>query len=253
MDRLQRIVTIRETLSSGDASLGSWLQIPHPEIAEILGDAGYDWVAIDLEHGSISIESIPSLCRALELGRTLPLARVASHQIEECRRALDAGVGGVIVPGVEKRSVLENIRDACCWPPAGIRGVGFSRANLYGKYFQEYSEEAQAPLLVAQIESSTAVDNLAEIASVEGLDAVFVGPYDLSASLGYPGDFDHPLFLQAIEQILGICVKAQIPAGIHIIEPDEEKLRAALDQGYRFIAYSIDSVMLRLSARFPSL
>ena len=151
MNRLEKINSIRHALKADQSSIGSWMQIPHPSVAEIMGQAGYDWVAIDLEHGSIGAHQLPDLFRALELGGTLPLVRLAHGEPKDCKLALDAGAGGVIVPMVESAGQLERVRDACRWPPAGTRGVGFSRANLFGKHFDRYAEEAQAPLLVAMM------------------------------------------------------------------------------------------------------
>ena len=101
MNKLNSIQNLREILKSGGSSLGSWMQIPNGSVAEIMGQAGYDWVAIDLEHGSISIDQLPDLFRALELGDTLPLVRLAQGNIKDCKQALDAGAGGIIVPMVE--------------------------------------------------------------------------------------------------------------------------------------------------------
>ena len=139
MNRLQGIEEIRQKLSSGTYSLGSWMQIPNSSIAEIMGQSGYDWVAVDLEHGSISVNQLPDIFRALELGNTLPLVRLAEAQAKDCKQALDAGASGVIVPMVENSKQLEFIRDYCRWPPSGKRGVGFSRANLFGKFFIDYN------------------------------------------------------------------------------------------------------------------
>ena len=152
IDRLKKIQEIRESLREGRPTVGTWMQIPHPSVAEILGQAGYDWVAVDMEHGTVSASQLPDLFRALELGGTLPLVRLAQGHPKDCKRALDAGAGGVIVPMVESAQQLREVRDACKWPPAGTRGVGFSRANLFGKHFSVYQEEAQQPLLVAMIE-----------------------------------------------------------------------------------------------------
>jgi 2-dehydro-3-deoxyglucarate aldolase len=140
MDRIARVREMRAKLRAGQPSVGSWMQIPHASIAEILGDAGYDWVAADLEQGAITLADLPDLFRALELGGTLPLVRLAKGDVTDCKHALDAGAGGVIVPMIESAEQLIAVRDACRWPPAGRRGVGFSRANLFGKYFQEYRE-----------------------------------------------------------------------------------------------------------------
>lgn len=248
MNRLNAIQAIRAKLHNGGHSVGSWMQIPHSSVAEIMGQAGYDWVAVDMEHGAIAVHQLPDLFRALELGNTLPLARIAHGQPKDCKQALDAGAGGVIAPMIESAEQLIAVRDACRWPPSGTRGVGFSRANLFGKHFEEYREEAQAPLLVAMIEHHCAVEKLDSILSVDGLDAILVGPYDLSASMGLTAQFDHPKFCETMNKITTLAVENKIPAGIHVVAPSQEELRVRLAEGFRFVAYSIDAVMLQSAA-----
>lgn len=252
MNRAAAIHQIRQRLRDGGHSIGSWIQIPHGSVAEIMGQAGYDWVAVDLEHGSISVQQLPDLFRALEMGGTLPLARLAQGQPKDCKQALDAGAGGVIVPAVESAAHLEEIRNACRWPPAGTRGVGFSRANLFGKHFENYAKEAQAPLLVAMIEHIRAIEHLEAIVRVPGLDALFIGPYDLSASMGLTAQFEHRDFQAALERIKNLAAKSQIACGVHVVAPSPEELRQRLDQGYRFVAYSIDAVFLNHGASRPA-
>ena len=244
MNRLTAIRDIRDRLRNGGHSVGSWMQLPHASVAEIMGQAGYDWVAVDMEHGAVSVHQLPDLFRALELGDTLPLVRLAKGDAKECKQVLDAGAGGVIVPMVESAEQLEQVRAACCWPPAGTRGVGFSRANLFGKNFEAYSKEAQAPLLVAMIENFNAIDQLDKILRVAGLDAIFIGPYDLSASMGITGQFEQPKFIAALERIRAIAKTHEIPCGMHVVKPSKEELNQRIAEGYRFIAYSIDAVML---------
>jgi 2-dehydro-3-deoxyglucarate aldolase len=227
------------------------MQIPHPSVAEIIGAAGYDWVALDAEHGAMSVAQLPDLCRALELGGTLPLVRLAQGHAKDCKEALDAGAGGVIVPMIDTAEQLVRVRDACRWPPAGTRGVGFSRANLFGKRFDAYVREAQAPLLVAMIEHKTAVGALSEIAAVEGLDAILVGPYDLTASLGLTGDFAHPEFGATMARILAVARQARVACGLHIVTPSPEELNRRKAEGWNFLAYGIDSVILNLGAARP--
>jgi 2-dehydro-3-deoxyglucarate aldolase len=253
MNRLEKILEIRRTLISNQPTIGSWIQIPHPSVAEIMGQAGYDWVAVDLEHGAIAVHQLPDLFRALELGGTLPLARLAQGTVKDCKQALDAGAGGVIVPMVETAAQLLEVRNACRWPPAGTRGVGFSRANLFGKHFDAYRAEAQAPLLIAMIEHIRAVNCLEEILAVEGLDAILIGPYDLSASMNLAAKFDAPEFLSATEKIRDVCSHYQIPCGVHQVKPDKEALMLRVAEGYRFIAYSLDSVFLNASVSAPRL
>ncbi|MDB9976182.1 aldolase/citrate lyase family protein [Candidatus Thioglobus sp.] len=248
MNKLQKILEIRESLSKGSPSIGSWMQIPNGSIAEIMGNSGYDWVAVDLEHGAISVNQLPDIFRALELGNTLPLVRLPDSSEKECKQALDAGAGGVIIPMVESAQQLSLARDACRWPPSGRRGVAFSRANLFGENFNSYNEEAQKPLLIAMIESVQAINNLNEILMVEGLDAIFIGPYDLSASMGLTGQFDNKKFQASIKDIKLKSDKANIPSGLHVVEPFRKKLDEALSDGFQFVAFSIDAVFLRESA-----
>lgn len=253
MNRLTTIQGIRNRLHNGGRSIGSWIQIPHASVAEIMGQAGYDWVAVDMEHGSVSAHQLPDLFRALELGGTLPLVRLAQGQVKDCKQALDAGAGGVIVPMVETAAQLVAVRDACRWPPAGTRGVAFSRANLFGKHFESYREEAQAPLLVAMIEHFRAVDDLDAILRVEGLDALLIGPYDLSASMGLTAQFEQPDFQAAMARTLSLATQHQIPCGVHVVPPSRELLAQRIKEGYRFLAYSLDSVMLNHAAARPEL
>lgn len=252
MNRFKKIQQIRKKLGEGNTSIGSWMQIPNSSVAEIMGQSGYDWVAADMEHGSIGIHQLPDLFRALELGGTLPLARIAQGEIKDCKQVLDAGAGGVIVPMVENADQLSKVRDACRWPDAGTRGVGFSRANLFGKHFDAYYEEAQAPILVAMIEHYQAIDNLEEILAVEGLDAVFIGPYDLSASMGITAQFESSEFVAVMEKILTQCSKHHISCGLHVVKPDADTLKLRIEEGYNFIAYSIDAVFLIESACCPT-
>lgn len=253
MDRKARTQGIRARLRSGGVTIGSWMQIPHPSVAEIMGQAGYDWIALDLEHGAIGVQQMPDLCRALELGGTLPLARIAQGQAKDCKLALDAGAGGIIVPMIETAEQLAAVRDFCRWPPAGRRGVGFSRANLFGKHFEAYREEAQAPLLVAMIEHIRAVENLEAILAVEGLDALLIGPYDLSASMGLTAQFGAPAFVAALERVRTLSQRGGVACGIHVVAADPTALQERAREGYRFIAYSIDAVFLVSGANCPAI
>lgn len=253
MNRRITIQQLRDRLRNGGYSIGSWMQIPHASVAEIMGQAGYDWVAVDMEHGTVAVHQLPDLFRALELGGTLPLVRLAQDHPKDCKQALDAGAGGVIVPMVESAEQLIAVSDACRWPPAGTRGVGFSRANLFGKHFDAYQEEAQAPLLVAMIEHERAIDNLESILRVEGLDALLIGPYDLSASMGLTAQFEHEVFQAVLERIRTQADKARIPRGVHVVASSPAELRQRLQEGYRFLAYSIDAVILNHGASKPEI
>ena len=253
MDRKQKITEVRHKLANNVPSVGSWMQLADASVAEILGQAGYDWVAVDMEHGSVGHSQLPDIFRALELGGTLPLVRLAEGTPKDCKQALDAGSGGVIVPMVESAVQLIAVRDSCRWPPSGARGVGFSRANLFGKHFETYRLEAQAPLLVAMIENFHAVANLESILAVSGLDAILIGPYDLSASMGITGQFDDPSFLAMMNKIHHLCATSCISSGIHVVAPDQKVLEQRIIEGYRFLAFSIDTVFFNSSCQMPKL
>jgi 2-dehydro-3-deoxyglucarate aldolase len=179
----------------------------------------------------------------------LPLARLAEGHPKDCKQALDAGAAGVIVPMIESAAQLISVRDTCRWPPAGVRGVGFSRANLFGKDFDAYVKEAQEPLLVAMIEHARAIDDLEKILQVEGLDAILIGPYDLSASMGMTAQFDHPDFISAVDRIGAQAKEHKVACGVHVVEPLLEDLKKRIEEGYRFLAYSIDAMFLLKSSR----
>jgi 2-dehydro-3-deoxyglucarate aldolase len=154
---------------------------------------------------------------------------------------------------IESAEQLQEVRNSSYWPPSGNRGVGFSRANLFGKYFEEYSQEAQSPLIIAMIENIKAVNNLEEIVKVEGLDSLLIGPYDLSASMGLTADFEHPDFILALKKILSVSKASNIPCGIHVVNPSVDDLSNRISQGYKFIAYSLDAAFLNSSVSRPSL
>jgi len=248
-----KVLEIRKKLKNGKVSLGTWQQIPNASISEILGNARYDWVAVDMEHGSISVDQLPNMIRAIELGNSLPLVRVAQSVQKDCRQALDAGAKGLILPMIESGEQLNKIMDFCCLPPMGKRGIGYSRANLFGKYFNNYINQDNDPLIIAQIESINAVNNLNDIINNERLDSIMIGPYDLSASLGITGDFNNSKFSDIIKHIINLSLESNMPLGDHIVNPDIQKLNERIKQGFQFIAYGTDAVFLYTAAKTPNI
>lgn len=244
-DKESLIAELRSTLKSGGSTVGTWMQIQSPSVAEILAQNGYDWVTVDMEHGGFSPHQLADIFRAIELRDCLPLARIAEPNFTYCKQALDAGAAGVIIPMITSARQLAELVKSCKWPPAGNRGVGFSRANLFGKYFEEYKVQAQNPLIVGMIENQSAVNEIEEILSIEGLDAILIGPYDLSASLGCVGDFQSEKFINCLNKIRHFCGLSNTALGIHIVEPSLEQLKARVSEGYQFIAYGIDALFLQ--------
>jgi len=249
MNKLKLVKAIRKKLSTNKQSIGSWIQLPNSSLAEIIGQMGFEWVAVDMEHGAISVSQLPDIFRALELGNTLPFARLAQGEEKDCKQALDAGAAGLIIPMVDNADKLKKIINFCKWPPSGQRGVAFSRANVFGHKFDSYKIEAQAPIIVAMIEDIVAVENLESILSVKGLDAILIGPYDLSASMGIVGKFSDPKFKKITQLILKQSKKYKVSSGIHIVEPTRLDINNIKKQGYQFIACAMDTIMIRNSSK----
>ena len=256
MDKLIKTKVIRTKLSSGQVTMGTWQQIGSPEIAECLGRSGYDWVTIDLEHGCISPHMLPNIFRALELGNTLPLARITLPDPMQAKQVMEAGAGGVIIPDVRNKKQLEDVKAATRWSPAGTRGCGYNRANCYGKDFYEYKDGlSQTPLIIPMIEHIDAIEDIEDILSVE-VDAVMIGPYDLSSSLGITGEFDNPKYKNALNKFISHCSNNNISTGYHIVgsehtkEPYTELQERILD-GYRFIVYSGDINFINKHCKNP--
>jgi 2-dehydro-3-deoxyglucarate aldolase len=245
-----KLTSLREKLSSHKPSIGSWVQLPCPITTELIASAGYDWIAVDLEHGAINLSDIDNLVRCIDIAETISLVRLPDHSIAVAKKCMDAGFYGVIVPNIRNKYELRDIAQNLSWPPAGTRGVGFCMANTFGAYFDTYKVFSQRPFLVPMIESEEGVDNLLEILSLRP-DAVLVGPYDLSASLGIVGQFDHPRYTSAIHHIFSQCSASSIPFGLHQVSPDVDALHRLIDSGCLFIPYSIDTVFFSSSTRNP--
>ncbi|AGF78971.1 2,4-dihydroxyhept-2-ene-1,7-dioic acid aldolase [Desulfocapsa sulfexigens DSM 10523] len=243
-------ITLKSKLQSGQLTLGSWITLGHPAIAEIFAGAGYDWLVVDLEHSTISMEQAGELIRIIDLAGVAPLVRLTSNEPNQIKRIMDAGAHGIVVPMVNSPEDAVKAVAATRYAPLGIRGVGLARAQKYGAGFQDYLEwQKDGPVVIVQIEHKLALDVLDSILSVKGVDGFIIGPYDLSCSMGIPGEFEQPEFLDAMDFIKNTGERLKCPGGIHIVEPDQERLRQAIGDGYRFIAYSVDIRMLDVSAR----
>ena len=234
-------------------SIGTWLSLPNESVAEIFAKAGYDWVVIDLEHSSININQAEQLIRVIDLAGSKPFVRLSGHSSSQIKRVLDAGAKGILAPMVETKAQIDSIISACHYPPRGNRGMGLARAQGYGEanakseYILTNSKNIE---IYAQIESVAGIANLDSILSQE-IDGYFIGPYDLSASLGNPGVFDSDAFINAEEEILRASKQHQVKAGYHLVEPNPEQIPLLVNKGYDMIAFSVDIRMLDLSARLP--
>jgi 2-dehydro-3-deoxyglucarate aldolase len=243
---------IKNKMRRGEPSIGSWMSMAHPSIAEILAMAGYDWVVIETEHTAIDVSEVLRLIIAIEQRGAVPLVRLAWNDPIQAKAVLDSGAAGVLVPMVNTKEEAELAVKMTKYPPLGYRGVGLARAQGYGEDFDAYVKDANSDgLLIVQIEHKDAVANIEEILSVPGIDGTFIGPYDLSMSLGIPGQIRHPDVVAAKRKVLDATLAHGLIAGVHFVQPSTaaEDCRQAVAEGYRFIALGTDILFLGDSAR----
>lgn len=235
---------------SGKLTVGSWITIGNAEVAEIMCQAGYDWLTIDMEHSAITVSKAQELIRIIDLCGVVPLVRVGVNDHTVIKRVMDAGSHGVIVPMVNTHEDAEKCVGAVKYPPKGYRGVGLARAQKYGFGFADYKKwNDSESLVIVQVEHIQSVENLEAILEVEGVDGFIVGPYDLSASLGVPGEFDHPQVVEALERINTVAAKYDALRGFHVVAPDMNLFQKKLAEGFNFLAYSLDSMILGTTCR----
>jgi 2-keto-3-deoxy-L-rhamnonate aldolase RhmA len=241
---------VKKALLQGHISIGTWIQFGHPGIAEVLANAGFDWIAADMEHSDIGIQEFTGLCRSIYGRGPVPLARVRENDVLAIRQTLDMGALGVIVPLVNTSDDARRAVAAAKYPPAGIRGFAFHRNNDYGAGFDDYVREANDDVLViVMVETKEAVENIDSILGVEGVDGIFIGPYDMSGSYGMPGKTDDPLIKAAFQKCVGACRKAGKAAGLHVVGVSEPAIHEAIESGFTFLGLGMDNVFLDTAAR----
>lgn len=238
---------VKAKLRSGEVSVGSWLACGHSLTAEIMAHIGFDWLVIDTEHGAIDIGTTQSMLQAISTTKTVPMVRVAWNDIVMIKRPLDCGAYGVVIPMVSTMQEAVKAVQFCKYPPVGIRGIGGARRKLYGgpDYFSHANEEIA---VIVQIETAEGVKNIDDILSVEGIDAFFIGPNDLSASLGLTPQLDnrHPRFVEAAKALLAAGTRHGVAGGIHCGTP--EAVNEVTEWGFQFIAISSELGFLAQAA-----
>ncbi len=236
---------LKQKIMNKELTIGSWLQIPSTVSAEIMAKSGFDWLVVDMEHSAIDIDQTFHLIQTIDLAGCVPLVRLSENNATLIKRVMDAGSHGIIVPNVNSVEDAQKAVEAAKYPPEGKRGVGLFRAQGYGFDFEKYVDwQKNNSIVIVQIEHIDAVNNLTSILAVKGVDGFIVGPYDLSASMGIPGKFEHPDFKQAFEKILKTAKQINALMGTHVVMPDVAEAKKRIEQGYRFIAFSIDTLFL---------
>ncbi len=240
--------SFKRALADGQMQIGLFLGMANAYAAEIVATAGFDWLLIDGEHGPNDLRSIIEQLQVLAGYPVKPVVRTVDHDVARIKQLLDGGVQTLMVPMVETAADAERLVRAMRYPPHGLRGVGTAMAraarwNAVDGYFAQADQEM---CLIVQIESTAGLDGLAEILQVDGVDAVFIGPSDLAASMGYLGDPGHPEVKAAVNAAIGKISAAGKAAGVFSADP----LAAAAYQaiGASFLLVGVDTLLLRNSA-----
>jgi len=227
-------------VSRGEVTLGAWITISHPEVVEILSNLPFDWFMFDMEHAPLTLKDIEVMLMPLRGSDIVPLVRVPWNDFVVIKQVLDLGIQGVLIPWVNTREEAEKAVNAMKYPPEGIRGVGPRRCIMYGFYDIKnyYDEWNRNFILLVQIETMEALKNVEGIVSVKDVSGTFIGPNDLSASLGIFRDFKNSKYIEAISKVLKVTKSVWKIAGIMALTPDDalEKIK----MGFNFIALSHD-------------
>ncbi len=232
---------LKAKLANSELTIGSWITLGHPAIAEIMAAAGFDWLVLDMEHSVMELGEAQAIIQVLDKQQCPAIVRLTSNHPDQIKRVMDAGATGVMVPMVKSAADARAAVQGVYYPPRGQRGVGLARAQGYGASFPAYQQWLEEnAVVVVMIEHVDAVNAIDAILAVPGVDAYIIGPYDLSGSMGRPGDLSHPDVQAAIAGVLAAGQRAKKPGGIHVIEPDPEALQQRIKAGFNFLGYALD-------------
>jgi 2-dehydro-3-deoxyglucarate aldolase/4-hydroxy-2-oxoheptanedioate aldolase len=239
--------SLRDALRQNKTLIGTLVTTSSPEVAEVLALAGFDWLFIDLEHGSLSMQDAQRVIQVVA-GRCFTVVRVPDATAENVKRVLDTGCDGIIAPHVNSADEARQIVALAKYPPDGERSVGLSRAQGYGLNFADYISTANAQtIVIVQIEHKNAVNNIDQILQVQGIDALFIGPYDLSGSMGLLGQVSDTKVVAAIDKVHSACARSNMPLGIFCTTA--EQASAAVKTGAHIVAVGTDLMHMANSAR----
>lgn len=242
MSLLENGIALRRKLAAGESAPGAWVTLRDPAVTEVMAGSGLDWVLVDTEHAPFSPESLAAILMGYEGTSAVSLVRVGWNDQVLIKTCLDMGFGGVLVPQVASVEEAQRAVAACRYPPQGIRGFGPRRASYYGRTMDDYVRLANSVIFAGiQIEHVRAVEDIENIFDVEGLDFAFLGPMDLSASMGLLETPDHPEVIQAMERVIEVAVAKNIPIGVPLpSDAPVETVLAWANKGSRLVSIGLD-------------
>jgi 2-dehydro-3-deoxyglucarate aldolase len=237
--------TLKQKLANRERVFGGWVSYREPAIAETFANAGLDFIAIDMEHTTITTDEANRIITGVQSEGVVCLPRPVSHNNDYIKPMLDAGADGMIIPMVNTRAEAEEQVRLQKFPPLGQRSFGVNRAHGYGFEFKPYINTwNDSGIFMIQVESITAVKNIEELVKVPELDAVMVGPYDISGSLGVPGETNHPKVREAAKRVVEVCAEAGISCMTQIADVQKDAVEDAFDQGYTAVILGSDLFIL---------
>lgn len=233
---------LKKKLKAGP-TFGTFINIPAACMTEMVALAGYDFAIIDLEHAGINDDVAEAMLRSADIHGMPCVVRTRELNRAYTLRALDQGASAIQVPQIDTVAEAELAVKYCKYPPLGVRGTCATRASDFGLTFPQYLQTANDDLTtIVHCETKAFLDIIEDAVNVPGLDCIFLGPYDLSVSLGYPGDIDHPVVKDAIKHFAAVCNEAGMITGIYVRDARDAKMR--IEQGFRYIAYSVDAFLM---------
>jgi len=236
-------MSIKKKILDNKLTIGSWISFPYSGTCEIMAKSNFDWLVIDMEHTGIDITGAENLIRIIDLAGSVPLVRIPNNDPNVIKKVMDLGAHGILVPMVLTKEDAEKAVESVYYPPKGKRGVGLYRAQEYGKSFTQYNEwQKTEPIVIAQIEHIKAVENFDKILNVDGIDGFIIGPYDLSGSLNLPGQFNHPLVMEALDSLEESLKASKKIGGYHVVQPNISELENKISRGYKFMAFGADMI-----------
>lgn len=253
---MEEALDFKKKLTSGTICLGTWVSFTDPTVTELLSGAGFDFLVIDMEHAPLTIEVVQLHLLALRGGVT-GIVRVPSNDPVLIKQVLDVGAPGVMIPMVSSKEEAEKAVASCFYPPRGIRGFGPRRASLYDRLGGTYLQKAQDVLVMIQIEHIEGVHRVDEILGVNGVGAIFIGPWDLSGSLGVLGEIDHPQVVASIAHVIAKAQEKGVPVGMAVPLSKQEAQRwmekgiqfLTVGTDYGFLAQGVDVMVRTLRAK----
>ena len=237
---------LKKKLQQGKIATGTFVGLCHPDVAEMLARVGFDWLLLDMEHSPMGFETLQRMMQAMSGTDCVPIVRPQWSDLVGIKRVLDIGAYGVVLPWINTRKEAENAVKACKYPPVGIRGFGPRRAGMFDpSYYKTANDEV---MVIPQVETEEALKNLDDILSVPGIDAVYIGPWDLSScmGLGIPPQWENPRYARAIDRVFEAAHKHGKPAGMYTTM---DTIEWALDKGFTFNTLDSADTFLMQSAK----